>query len=150
MNEPNDIWENNSEMEFERSFKRMLSPWTQKDLELKCEKCGVESEDVTTREGEYEGMVDWDLCDKCNEKKNAESTEETYDANPTAEPDSKADMRVMLQTAALQIRALRLLPVDQRIIELEKFLAEKPTVAPGMELAWEAYRGVLQKELENA
>ncbi len=59
-------------------------------------------------------------------------------------------MRVMLQTAALQIRALRNLPLDQRIIELEKFLAEKPTVAPGMELAWEAYGVALQKELDEA
>jgi uncharacterized protein YbaP (TraB family) len=55
-----------------------------------------------------------------------------------------------LQSAALQIRALRTLPVDQRISELEKLLAEKPEVAPGMELAYEAYRRALQKALDEA
>jgi hypothetical protein len=40
--------------------------------------------------------------------------------------------------------------VDQRIVKLQELLAEKPEVAPGMEPAWEAYRGVLEKELENA
>jgi hypothetical protein len=31
---------------------------------------------------------------------------------------------------------------------LEKLLAEKPSGAPGVELAWEEYGVVLQKELE--
>lgn len=90
------------------------------------------------------------LCAKCCDKRTTESSEESEDADSTAEPASKADIRVIPQTAALQIIALRLFPVDQRIIEIEKLLAEKPTVAPGMELAWEAYRGVLQKELDKA
>ena len=51
---------------------------------------------------------------------------------------------------ALQIKVLRAFPLDQRIAKLEELLADKSEVAPGMEPAYEAYRGVLQKELENA
>jgi hypothetical protein len=75
--EPQDCWEKNSEVEYERLFHNMLSPWHESDLNLKCEGCGVESEDVTSRRfpEEREGWKvvreaeDVDLCDKCYGKR---------------------------------------------------------------------------------
>ena len=52
--------------------------------------------------------------------------------------------------ARLIIRTLNDLSIDQRIVKLEELLASKPEVAPGMEPAYEVYRGILQKELDNA
>jgi uncharacterized protein YbaP (TraB family) len=72
------------------------------------------------------------LCEKCYDKKT------TGKVAGIAEPASKADIRVMLQSATLQIKALRHLPVDQRIAELEKSLTQKVEVAPGMEPAYDA------------
>jgi hypothetical protein len=79
-NEPNDIYEDNPEVMFERDFKTFLAPWTQTDLELKCEDCGVESEDVTHREfaNIYDPNPPWgtivpseeaDLCPECASKR---------------------------------------------------------------------------------
>jgi hypothetical protein len=48
------------------------------------------------------------------------------------------------------IRALDTLPAEQRVAELQKLLADKPTIAPGMELAYESYRSILQNELDKA
>jgi hypothetical protein len=67
-----------------------------------------------------------------------------------AESASKGDVSVMLQTVALQIKVLKAFPIDQRIAKLEELLTEKPEAAPGMEPASQAYRGVLQKALDEA
>jgi hypothetical protein len=56
---------------------------------------------------------------------------------------------VILQSARLIIRTLKGLTIDQRIAKLEELLV-KPEIAPGMEPAYEAYNGVLQKDLDNA
>jgi len=56
----------------------------------------------------------------------------------------------MVRDAAQIIKIIRTLPIDQRIAKLEELLANKPQVASGMEPAYDAYRGVLQKELDNA
>lgn len=92
------------------------------------------------------------LCGKCHDKRATESNGESKDADvaSVAEPPSKGDIRAILQSARLIIRTLKGLPVDQRIAKLEELLANKPEVAPGMEPAYEAYRGVVQKELDNA
>jgi hypothetical protein len=90
------------------------------------------------------------LCEKCYNKRTTESSGESKDADEIAEPASKGDIRAILQTAALQIKVLGTFPLDQRIAKLEELLANKPQVAPGMEPAYEAYEGVLQKELDNA
>jgi hypothetical protein len=58
---------------------------------------------------------------------------------------SKGDISAILQTAALQINVLGTLSIDQRIAKLEELLANNPDVAPRMEAAYEAYRGVLQE-----
>jgi hypothetical protein len=100
------------------------------------------------------------LCEKCftakypnlpiqddEQEEEASTRTETKDVN---HPASKGDISAMLQSAALQIKVLRTFPVDQRIAKLQELLAEKPEVALGMKPAWEAYRGVLQKELDNA
>ena len=50
----------------------------------------------------------------------------------------------------LIIRTLKGLPLDERIAKLEDLLAEKPEVAAEMESVYEAYRGVLQKALDEA
>lgn len=92
----------------------------------------------------------YNLCEKCYDKKTAESSGESTDVADTAEPASKGDIRAMLQSARLIIRTLAGLPLDQRIVKLEELLANKPEVASGMEPAYDAYRDVFQKELDNA
>jgi hypothetical protein len=97
------------------------------------------------RETEY-----FNLCPKCYDKRTVESTGESENADPVAEPASKGDIRVILQSARLMIRTLKGLPLDQRIAKLEEMLADKFDVAPGMEPAHEAYRALLQNELDKA
>jgi hypothetical protein len=114
----------------------------------------LSSEDVWHREM-GSGYEDEDICTPCYQKFQSEhSKKEPATTKPDSEtaehPASKSDIRVILQTAALQIKTLRLLPLDQRIAKLEESLAEKWDCAPGMEPAMEAYRGALQKELDNA
>jgi len=153
VNEPQDSYRANEQIEFERYFHDMLSPWTEDHVKLECEDCGVKSEDVSNRHishpypkpDEY-----YDLCKKCYDKRtksNGES-EDTDVANIT-EPASKRDIGVLLQSARLMIRTLKGLPIDQRIAKLEELLADKPQVAPGMEPALEAYRALMQKELDK-
>jgi len=48
--EPKDYYGSNPEVEFERTFQTFLSPWSQKDLKLRCGNCGKESEDVIQRQ----------------------------------------------------------------------------------------------------
>jgi hypothetical protein len=75
--EPPDSFDGNDQVEFERYLKRQLSPWTLDDLKLECEDCGVESEDVSTRQIRHEHRADEypDLCSKCYEKRLKESQE---------------------------------------------------------------------------
>jgi hypothetical protein len=151
--EPPDYWDSNDQIEFERYFKNQLSPWTEDDLMLECKNCGLKSEEVSNhifthpypRNTEY-----FNLCEKCHDKRTNESTVESKKTDGIPEPASKHDISVILQTAALQLKILRTFPVEQRITKLEELVADKLEVAPGMEPAWEAYRGVLQKELDKA
>jgi hypothetical protein len=153
MREPEDCWDENPQVEFERYFKSQLKPWTQDDLKLECEECGVKSEEVSNHTFTHPYPQETeriDLCQECYDKRLNESTGESEDANSIAEPASKGDIRATLQSAGLIIRTLKLLPLDQRIAKLQELLDDKPDVASGMEPALEAYRAVLQKELDNA
>jgi len=78
--EPSDSWGDNDQVEFERYFKNMLSPWTQKDLSLECEDCKVNSEAVTHRqfanicppEAPWSVIIpseEADLCPECAAKR---------------------------------------------------------------------------------
>lgn len=78
-NEPPDLYDGSDQVEFERYFKRILSPWTLDDLKLECEDCGALTEEVTQRtishpsseEAEY-----LELCKKCYEKRTEGSENE--------------------------------------------------------------------------
>jgi hypothetical protein len=48
VNEPNDVYISNEQIEFERAFHNQLKPWTVQDLELECEDCGKSSQGVTS------------------------------------------------------------------------------------------------------
>ncbi len=153
--EPPDFYGGNDQVEFERYFKNQLSLWTEDDLKLKCDDCGIKSEGVSNhafthpypQETEF-----FDLCPKCYGRRTNESSgvSDDVDLAEVAEPASKRDVRVILQSAKLIIRTLKGLPVDQRIAKLEEMLADKFEVASGMERAVEAYKGALQKELDDA
>jgi len=120
-----------------------------------CEDCGRTSEEVTTRHIEHQHEADeyFDLCEKCYEKRSKETEIETRDQKDPSEaieaPTSKSDVRAMLQSAGLMLKILKGFPEDQRIAKLEALLAEKSEVAPGMEPAYEAYRALLQAELDQ-
>ena len=80
-NEPSDIWEEgNDQIEFERYFHNLVSPWTRGDLKMTCDDCGKKSEDVTRR---YLPDPDVnnpgrhaDLCDSCYKKNRIEPDQE--------------------------------------------------------------------------
>ena len=73
--EPPDVYGHNDQIEFERYFTNQLSPWTEDDLKLKCEDCGLKSEEVSNhtfthpypQETEY-----FDLCPKCYGKRSSQ------------------------------------------------------------------------------
>lgn len=90
-NEPPDSWDENPQIMFERWFRDQLSPWTQQDLKLKCEDCGVESEDTTNRHFPREHASDdyFDLCEKCYEKRTVK--EEKSDDSESGEPISNQE-----------------------------------------------------------
>jgi len=77
--EPADAWDKNPQVEYERYFRNQLVPWTQNDLKLECEDCGVRSENVSNRYFEeqrgpkYELLKEGEavnLCSKCYHKRN--------------------------------------------------------------------------------
>jgi len=207
VNEPPDHYGGNPQIEFERYFRNMLAPWTEDDLKLRCEDCGIKSEEVSTRDhvdlcgkchakrqatqkvlecdlchiksedvsvrkfpGSWIGNYlapgkSYDLCSKCykDKRKSETSDGEIRDAQedgisnealtPTtstltqtssswwasanseevAEPVSRGEIKALLGGTANLLRLLKDLPLDQRVTELEKLLADKPKVAPGME-----------------
>jgi hypothetical protein len=154
--EPEDVWDENPQIMYERYFKNELSPWAQDDLKLECEDCGVRSEQVSNYTFEHpypEETERINLCEKCYEKRSEETEIETGERKDSVEiigvPASKGDIRVILQSAGLMLKTLKGLPEDQRIAKLEGLLSEKFEVAPGMEPAYEAYRARLQTELDK-
>jgi len=78
--EPQDFWDSNQQIMYEREFKRQLAPWTLEDLKLECEDCKVESEDVmyhnfpALEDKHYRDVVPReaaDLCPQCAHKREA-------------------------------------------------------------------------------
>ena len=63
---------------FEREFQAFLSPWSQEDLKLKCEDCGVESQEVSMRRfyRAYVSDVYARLCPDCYRKRLAKEPTE--------------------------------------------------------------------------
>jgi hypothetical protein len=176
-NEPQDCWNENPEVMYERWFREQMSPWTLDDLKLRCEDCGIESEDVENhmfheiRDRHYVALVEQEsanLCPRCVQKREAARQQragerggvQDSDGNAngpkgipdplTMMPASKHEIETILHAGRVLLRGLDTFPVDQRIAELEKYLAEKREVAPGMEPAYAAYKDVLQKALDEA
>ncbi|MCX6658952.1 MAG: hypothetical protein NTX81_01030 [Candidatus Bathyarchaeota archaeon] len=76
VHEPSDVYSGNQEVEFERAFKTFMAPWTAADLKLKCDDCGKESEEVTTRHIQRGYESDYfDLCNECSEKRKTQEPE---------------------------------------------------------------------------
>jgi hypothetical protein len=65
----------NPQVEFERYLDGLLSPWTREDLKTECEDCGVESQEVETRQFENDETESVDLCRKCYEKRLASTSQ---------------------------------------------------------------------------
>jgi len=156
--EPVGTWDHNAQVMFERSFHSFLMPWTLDLLKLKCQDCGIESEEVShhdfqeIRDSHYNTIVraeDADLCPQCVEKRNAARLAKGRCEGGLIQPVSRGDVGALLQGARLIVRTLKTLPAEQRIGELERLLADKPQIAPGMESAYETYRSLLQKELDD-
>jgi len=91
--EPPDLYDENPQIEFERYFRNLMTPWTPNDLKLKCEDCGVESEDVSHRDfqelkdSHWKTIVeaeDADLCPQCVEKRKAARAAKYEQAKPTS------------------------------------------------------------------
>jgi len=77
--EPENYWDENQQVEFERYFKNQLSPWSLEDLKLECEGCHVKSEDVSNRYFSHPYPTldeNLDLCKKCYDKRTSKSPEE--------------------------------------------------------------------------
>jgi len=130
--EPPDHWEGNDQIEFERYFKNQLSPWTLQDLKLKCVDCGAKNEDVSERyipeeRDEHYNVTKEservDLCSACLKKRNIEDTEEDQEyeeeTSGSRATGSNASERTMIQTARLYLKALKSLPPERQIADLE-------------------------------
>jgi hypothetical protein len=90
--EPEDAWDHNQQVEFERYFKNQLSPWTENDLKMKCEDCGVESEEVSACDFE-QGDKDetYDLCDKCHVKRQTANEKRLKESEESDAEDNDAE-----------------------------------------------------------
>jgi len=97
--EPVGTWDYNSQVMFERSFHYLLTPWTLDLLKLKCQDCGIESEEVShhnfqeIRDSHYNTIVraeDADLCPKCVEKRKAVRQEKAKKRLGSASDPSEA------------------------------------------------------------
>ena len=68
--EPADYFRGNQQVEYERYFKWQLSHWTEDDLKLKCEDCGLQSETVSFHTGDN---IWANLCNECYAKRDAQN-----------------------------------------------------------------------------
>ncbi len=101
-NEPGDVYARNSQVEYERYFRSVLSPWTQQDLKLECKGCGLSSDQVRNRHfpGKYENYEEVrsaeniNLCDKCYEKRTVK--EEESNNSESSEPISNQEAMNLL------------------------------------------------------
>ena len=94
---PQDYFTANQEVEYERLFKRMLTPWTEQDLKIECERCHNCSENVTShnleRKEHFEGYTltkteRRNLCPKCLEATQADIQKQEAEAEKPTPPSS--------------------------------------------------------------
>jgi len=123
--EPRDYYDcdDNPEISFERDFDRLLSPWTRKDLKLKCKDCGVSSEQVSVRHfpGKYKDPYhieeitppkNIELCQKCYEKR---LSQESTDQNPSQDSvKDSANPSSLDEQITSMVSMVQELPPDQR------------------------------------
>ena len=70
VHEPDDYWDDNSQVMYERMFNSHMSPWTMEDLKLTCKDCGAKSEQVKCHLFSRCGGCDRvNLCNACFEKR---------------------------------------------------------------------------------
>jgi hypothetical protein len=76
--EPENYYDSDSEIMFERTFHTFLTPWTLEDLKLKCEDCGRENDEVSRHvfpehrdRNKYVNGKRLDLCPECYDKRAA-------------------------------------------------------------------------------
>ena len=109
-NEPDDVYVGNPQVEYERYFRSLLSPWTQQDLKLKCQDCDKESEEVSTHVFSGQPL---DLCPRCYEKRTAKEGDEPGESenagsdSSEGDPLEKIDLSKLAPEAAAVIRALQ-------------------------------------------
>jgi hypothetical protein len=160
-NEPDDVYDGNPQVEYERYFKGLLSPWTQQDLKLKCEDCGVNSEGTTTRHFPREHADDdyFDLCDKCYGKRTAkdERSDESESGKTISNGDAMSEDSGLERalTGAVQ-NTIRLVRMDrhspaEKIKTLEDFKASVCQTAKNNRSEHILDRGLalLDKEIER-
>ena len=79
VNEPLDHYDGNQEVEFEREFQKFMK------LSIKCQDCGRESEEVSTRRIRHEALIPDEyvkLCNKCYQNRtNSEFVDEDEEAS---------------------------------------------------------------------
>ena len=76
VNEPDDCWDDNSQVMYERLFNSHMSPWTMEDLKLTCKDCGAKSEQVQCHLFSRSGGCDRiNLCHDCFEKRKTPDSE---------------------------------------------------------------------------
>jgi hypothetical protein len=109
-NEPDDVYVGHPQVEYERYFRSLLSPWTQQDLKLKCQDCDKESEEVSTHDFSGQPL---DLCPRCYEKRTAKEGDEPGESENAGSDSSegdrleKIDLSKLAPEVASVIRALQ-------------------------------------------
>ena len=70
VHEPDDCWDDNSHIMYERLFNQQMKCWTEEDLKLTCKDCGIKSQQVTCRLfSRPSGCYRIDLCNDCYQKR---------------------------------------------------------------------------------
>ena len=103
--EPEDLWNDNPEIMFERWFNSQMAPWTREDLKLTCKDCGKESEEIIARSD----CSHVDLCDVCYEKRQTEDSKK--EQSLPSENETIPSITESLSSMATTIRSL---PPDQQ------------------------------------
>ena len=137
--EPEDYYRGHIEVEFERTFHDILSPWTMKDLKLRCSECDDESEVVTQRRlvvakdawGNDEVQFR-DLCRKCFKKLQSQFDkgilEQAKGSESTAQTDVGPSRRleeILAQTLQVGSNLSHLPEVQNKLRQVEHLKGNK-------------------------
>jgi len=108
---PEDVYLGDGQILFEREFHRMLQPWRESDLRIKCEECGRSSNEVYRRRIRVgvnhwgsEETEDHRLCDRCFKK--LESDFEKVQAEPAAEKEAPSPAETTTNQGEIDITRL--------------------------------------------